>query len=104
MLRFPPLGIDIDASATHPATAKLGDQSRRPVAGCCRHFGIGAPLEAMGRLGVHAEATGCPPHRQGIEMCAFQQHVCRVVVDLRIRAAHDSGQSNNALTIGNHKH
>ena len=61
-LRLPPPWVDIDATPADFTTAKLGDQRRRSITGNCRHLRIRTALEAVGGLGVHAEAARGPPH------------------------------------------
>ena len=103
-LPFPRLRVDIDAVLADPSARELGNQRRRPVAGHRRHFRIAAALEAVRGLRAHSQAACCSANREGVEVGALQEHVGGALVDLRVRAPHDSGQCNHAASVGDHQH
>ncbi len=81
----------------HATRADLRGQVREAVerlrAGC----DVGAALEAVRGLRVHAERPGRPPDGERLPPGGLERDECRGVVDLARRAAHDPGERERGL-------
>ena len=67
-------------------------------------LGVGPTLEPVRRFGVHPERSRRPTDAQGVEVGGLEQNVDGVVADLGVGAAHDAGESDNVIVVGNHRH
>ena len=61
---------------------------------------IDAPLEAIRRIGLHAEAPRRAADDGRLEPGALEQDVRRRVADLALGAADDAAEADGALRVG----
>ena len=90
-------GIDALAVSSPPAWQ---NQLGYAIAGQRRDAPIGAALEAVRRVGVHAVALGHAADRRRIEPRRLDQHVLRLLGDHGVEAAHHAGERDRLLGVG----
>ena len=93
-------GDGIDALAVELAAGARKNQFGHAIASQRRDAPIGAALEAMRGVGVHAVALGHAAHRRRIEPRRLDQHVLRLLGDHRVEAAHHARQRDRLLRVG----
>ena len=80
-------------------TMQLGRPGRRLLG----EVGIDALLPAVRALGAEPEPLRCPPQPGRLEVRGLEQDLGRVLGDLRLLAAHDPGERDRALGVGDHQ-
>ena len=91
----------IDVLAVQLAASARENQLGHAIAGQRRDAPIGAALEAMRSVGVHAVALGHAANRRRIEPRRLDEHVLRLLGDHRVEAAHHARQRDRLLRVGN---
>ena len=82
------------------AAGDLDDQARRAFDRDARQLRIDAALETMPGIGMQAELAAAADDRIRREMRGFEEHVPRRIGHARVEAAHDAGQRDRAVGIG----
>src|SRR5580704_15199866 len=93
----------INAIALDLAAGTREDELGDAVACQGRNAPISAALKPMGRVGMHAVTLGHAADRCRIEPGGLDQHVLRVFGDHAVEAAHNAGERDRLLCIGNNK-
>ncbi len=93
-------GDCIDRLALQLAAGALQNQFGHAIAGQRCNAPIGAALEAMRGVGVHAVTLGHAANRRRIEPRRLDQHVLRLLGDHGVEAAHDARQRDRLLGVG----
>ena len=93
-------GDSVDALADEFSASGFENQFGHAIAGHRRDAPVGAALEAMRGVGVHAVPLGHAADGRRIEPCRLDQHVLRLLGDHRVEAAHDAGQRDRLLRVG----
>ncbi len=71
--------------------------------GSTRQRRVDATLEAVARIGVQAQLAAAAHDRGRREVRRFQEYSGGGIGDARIEAAHQAGQADRAVSIGNHQ-
>ena len=87
----------LDEPGPHATRADLRGQVREAVERLRAGRDVGAALEAVRGLRVHAERPGRPPDGERLPPGGLERDECRGVVDLARRAAHDPGERERGL-------
>ena len=93
-------GDGIDPLAVQFAAGACENQLGHAIASQRRDAPIGAALEAMRGVGVHAVALGHAADRRRVEPRRLDQHVLRLLGDHGVEAAHHAGQRDRLLRVG----
>ncbi len=93
----------INALALKFAAGALQNQLGYAVAGQRRDAPIGAALEAMRGVGVHAVTLGHGANGCRIEPGRLDEHILRPLSDHGVEAAHHAGERNRFLRIGDNQ-
>ena len=81
-------------------TGQLDDQLRRERRGRPREMRVDTLLPAVRALGAQPEALGGSEDRERLEVRRFEQDVRRPLADLGLLSAHDPGESDRPLGVG----
>ena len=95
-------GVD-SATGDHAARPRL-DELRGAVGADPGQPRLLALLEPAARLGAQREPLGRPPDAHRVEDRRLDGDVRRRVADLRGRAAHDPGDADRAVAVGDQEH
>ena len=76
------------------------DELRDERRGDGRRVEVRAALEAVGGIGVEAVAAAHAADDGGIEPCGFDENVLRLGRDHGVPAAHDAGEAESFLFVG----
>ena len=102
--RLATASIDVEQPARDDAAGQLGHELGGAIVGGHQPLDVGAALEAIGRVGPQPERARGPPDRGRIEVGALEEHAGGALADLRVLAAHHTGQADGALGIGDDQH
>ncbi len=97
-------GDHVDARPLDGAAGNLGDERRAAPRGLVADLEVGAALEAVRRVGVHAELLRPDPDAAAVEVRALEQHVGGALRHFGVETAHDAGESDGARTVGDDQH
>src|SRR6185312_12096016 len=86
------------------AAGGFENQLRGPLAGPVANADVCAAFEAVAGFAAQAERFTRATDVRRIEICALDEHVFGVVVNLRVLAAHDAGERNAFLLVGDQEH
>ncbi len=98
------VGRGIDPSAGDHAARPFLYELRGAVGADPRQPRLLALLEPAARLGAQREPLGRPPDAHWVEDRRLDGNVSRRVADLRGRAAHDPGDADRAVAVGDQEH
>ena len=84
------------------STRPLREQLRTPTRRVIDALGVGAALEAVGRLGVQLQPPSGQQDAAAREPGALEQDVGGVAGDLRCPAAHHPGESDGSFQVTDH--
>ena len=96
--------VAVDQPRPRGARPDLRREVGDPGQGHGRPLGIGAALEAVRGLGVHAQGLGRAADGGRIPVRRLQGHRARRLRDLALGAAHDAGQGQRPLRAAHHAH
>ena len=98
------LGVTIHDAFGQLAAGGFQNQLRRALARPITNAHVRAALEAVAGLTTEAELFARAADVRRIEIRAFDQNVHRPVVDLGVRAAHDTGERNAFGFVSDQEH
>ena len=85
---------------SHQRQKQLGG----PLQGAALQLRIDAPLEAVGGIGVQAEAAGTMGGGDGVEVGALQEHVRGALLHPGALPAHHPSDRLGVVAVGDHQH
>ena len=96
--------ITIDDAGMNGPASVFRHQLHCSISAGNGQFGVQAFLEAAGCIGTQSKFYRGTPHTRSLEICRFQQHGGRVVIDFADCAAHDTGNGDWTLWISDKQH
>ena len=99
-LRERPLDV---RRAGHPRAREVDDQAARELRGRLREIRVDALLPAIRARGPERMPFGAPQDPERLEVRCLEQHLGRLVPDLALLAAHDRGERDGPVGVGDHE-
>ena len=104
-MRAGPLaGVGVDQSFRDHAAGDLGDELQRTACGVQGQFGAEALVEPDRGLAAEARLLGRTPDVRRVEVRRLEEQVDRRTGDFAVLAAHDAGQGDGLLGVGDDQH
>ena len=91
--------VHVSHSHIDRATAVLNQQFNGTLCGDLRQSRIASTLETLRGLGVKLVAAGTACNRDGIEVSGLEQDVRGILRNLRVGAAQDTGDADDARAL-----
>src|SRR6185369_6844325 len=104
LFRFNRFRINIHHSVGQLSAGRFEDQLGTTLAGPIADARIGAAFEAIARFAAEAELFAGATDISRQKISALDEYIDGLLVDLRVRAAHDTGQGDAFLFVGNQQH
>ena len=94
----------VDGALQHVAGVQQLHQLTGPVHGGHSQHGIQILFKFSGGLRAHTQGKSGLPDGRAVEIGGLKDHAGSVAYDLGILAAHNAGQANGAVLVGNDQH
>ena len=94
----------VDYLAVQRPAGSRQDEGRRPEHRGLHRRRVNAALEAVARVGGHAQCTPRGPYLPGLEERALEQNVRRIFRDFGVPPSHHAGNRHGALCVTDHEH
>ena len=94
--------VRVQEPGSHRAAGRLDQQARGQIQGSGDRLQVRSAFEPVRSIGVHAQAPGGLANRHRVPPRGLEQDVRGLLRDGRVEAAHDPGERNRTLGVGDH--
>ena len=95
---------NVNGSVQNIAACQKLHQFAGPLHGRNSHHGVKMLFELAGSIGTHAQSQGGLANGSAAEIGGFKHHHGGIFLDFGVFSAHNAGQTDGLVAVGNHQH